>query len=159
MAEQPPGIAAPAKLLLAVFDAHDEWQGEPLHEAIVRVLETHGIAGVTVLQGLTGFGAHRAVHRRGLIGLPHDKPTVMLIVENEAKLRAVLPTIRPMIAQGIVVLTEAEVIPPRMTSRAQIRMTWPLGRHARTRGALERTLAVLCRSHPVRESARDSRKL
>jgi PII-like signaling protein len=52
MAEQPPGIPTPTKLLLAVFDAHDEWQGEPLHEAIVRVLETHGIAGVTVLQGV-----------------------------------------------------------------------------------------------------------
>jgi Uncharacterized ACR, COG1993 len=64
-----PGIAGPAKLLLAVFDAQDEWHGEALHEAIVRVLEAHGIAGVTVLQGLTGFGAHRAVHQRGLIGL------------------------------------------------------------------------------------------
>jgi PII-like signaling protein len=111
MTEGPSGIAGSAKLLLAVFDAQDEWHGEPLHEAIVRVLETHGIAGVTVLQGLTGFGAHRAVHRRGLIGLPHDKPTAMLIVENEAKLRAVLPTIRPMIAQGIVVLCNAEVVP------------------------------------------------
>jgi PII-like signaling protein len=111
MADRPPGIAAPAKLLLAVFDAHDEWHGEPLHEAIVRVLETHRIAGVTVLQGVTGFGAHRAVHRRGLIGLPHDKPTMIIVVENEAKLRAILPTIRPMIAQGLVALSDAEVIP------------------------------------------------
>src|SRR4029453_19512072 len=111
MAEQPPGIAPPAKLLVAIFDAHDEWQGEALHEAIVRVLQAEGIAGVTVLQGLTGFGAHRAVHRRGLIGRPHDKPTVILVIESEVKLRAVLPTIRPMIEQGIVVLSDAEVIP------------------------------------------------
>ena len=97
--------------MVAVFDAHDEWQGEPLHEAIVRVLEAHGIAGATVLQGVTGFGAHHAVHRRGLIGLPHDKPAVILVVENEAKLRDVLPIIRPMIEQGIVMLTDAEVIP------------------------------------------------
>jgi hypothetical protein len=111
IAERLAGIVAPAKILLAVFDSHDEWHGEPLHEAIVRVLEAHGIVGVTVLQGLTGFGAHRAVHRRGLIGRPHDKPTVIFIVENEAKLRALLPTIRPMIAEGIVLLTDAEVIP------------------------------------------------
>jgi PII-like signaling protein len=111
MTDRPPGIAGPAKLLLAVFDARDEWDGEPLHEAILRVLETHGIAGVTVLQGVTGFGAHRAVHRRGLIGLPVDKPTVILVIENEVKLRAVLPTIRSMIEEGIVVLSDAEVIP------------------------------------------------
>jgi PII-like signaling protein len=46
-----------------------------------------------------------------LIGLPVDKPTVILVVENEVKLRAVLPTIRSMIAEGIVVLSDAEVIP------------------------------------------------
>lgn len=104
-------IAPPAKPLLAIFDARDEWQGEPLHEVLVRVLESHGIAGATVLQGLTGYGAHRGVHRKGLIGLPHDKPTAILVVDNEATLRAVLPTIRPMIAQGMVLLTDAEVIP------------------------------------------------
>ena len=99
------------KLLLAVFDQRDEWHGEPLHEALVRVLEAHGIAGVTVLQGLTGYGAHRGVHRRGLIGLPHDKPIAMFVIDDEVKLRAVLPALRPMIAQGVVILSDAQVIP------------------------------------------------
>jgi uncharacterized protein len=111
MTDRPPGTAEPAKLLVAAFDAQDEWHGEPLHEAIVRVLEAHGIAGVTVLQGVTGFGAHRRVHRRGLIGRSHDKPIIVLVVEQEAKLRAVLTTIRPMIEQGIVALSDAEIIP------------------------------------------------
>jgi PII-like signaling protein len=104
-------IISPAKLLLAIFDAQDEWEGEPLHEALVRVLEAQDTAGVTVFQGLTGYGAHRGVHRQGLIGLPHDKPTAMVVIDSEAKLRALLPAIRPMIAEGIVVLTDVEVIP------------------------------------------------
>ena len=105
--------AAPprTKLLLAIFDARDEWDGRPLHEALVRVLEAHGIAGATVLSGVTGFGAHRGVHRKGLIGLPHDKPAVVIVIDSEAKLRGVLPTIRPMIAEGIVTLADMEVIP------------------------------------------------
>ncbi len=78
---------------------------------LIRVLESHGIAGATVLQGLTGYGAHRSIHRKGLIGLPHDKPTASVVIDSEAKLRDVLPTIRPMIAEGIVLLTDAEVIP------------------------------------------------
>lgn len=106
-------ITPPAKLLLAIFDTRDEWHGEPLSDAIVRVLEDHGIAGATVLPGLTGYGAHRGVHRKGLIGQPHDKPIALLVIENEAKLRSVLPTIRPMIAEGIVLLTDTEVIPAR----------------------------------------------
>jgi PII-like signaling protein len=50
------------------------------------------------------------VHRKGLIGLPHDKPTAVLVIDNEAKLCAVLPTIRPMITQGVVVMLDADVI-------------------------------------------------
>ena len=68
------GMATRSKLLLAIFDARDEWEGRPLQEALVRVLEAHGIAGATVLSGITGYGAHRGVHRKGLIGVPHDKP-------------------------------------------------------------------------------------
>jgi uncharacterized protein len=49
---------------VAIFDQRDEWHGEPLHEALMRVLEAHGIAGVTVLQGFAGYGEHYAVHRR-----------------------------------------------------------------------------------------------
>jgi PII-like signaling protein len=107
-----PAETPPAKLLLAIFDARDEWQGRPLYEALVGVLEAHGIAGATVLSGVTGYGAHRGVHRKGLIGLPHDKPNVLLVLDSDAKLRAVLPSIRPMIAEGIVLLTDAEVIEP-----------------------------------------------
>ena len=71
-----------------------------MHEALVRALEAHGIAGVTVLTGIAGYGAHRGIHRKGLIGLPHDNPNALIVIDNEAKLRAVLPTIRPMIAEG-----------------------------------------------------------
>jgi PII-like signaling protein len=84
---------------------------EPLHEALVGVLEAHGIAGATVIPGIMGYGAHRGVHRKGLIGAPHDKPVILVVIENEAKLRAALPTLRPMVAEGVFVLLDAEVIP------------------------------------------------
>jgi PII-like signaling protein len=63
-AERAQPLGAPTKLLVAIFDQRDEWHGEPLHEALMRVLEAHGIAGVTVLQGFAGYGEHYAVHRR-----------------------------------------------------------------------------------------------
>jgi uncharacterized protein len=106
-----PSIDAPTKVLMMIFDARDEWQGGPLVEALVRVLESHGIAGATVLRGAIGYGAHRGVHRKGLIGAPHDKRVALLVIENDAKLRAVLPILRPMVAEGIFVLLDAEVIP------------------------------------------------
>jgi PII-like signaling protein len=109
--EAPGSVSPPAKLLLAIFDARDEWQGEPLHEALVRVLEAHGIAGATVMRGIMGYGVHRGIHRKGLIGSPHDEPVALLVVENEGKLRAALPMLRPMVREGVFVMFDAEVIP------------------------------------------------
>ena len=37
---QVPSIAPPVKVLLMIFDARDEWEGGPLDEALVRVLES-----------------------------------------------------------------------------------------------------------------------
>jgi PII-like signaling protein len=104
-------IQPPVKVLVMIFDACDEWEGGPLDEALVRVLESHGIAGATVLAGVMGYGTHRGVHRKGLIGEPHDKPVALLVIENEAKLRAALPILRPMVAEGIFVMFDAEVMP------------------------------------------------
>jgi PII-like signaling protein len=106
-----PTIAPPVKVLVMIFDERDEWKGSALDEALVRVLEAHHIAGATVLPGQTGYGAHGGIHRKGLIGKPHDKPVTLLVIENESKLRAALPVLRPMVAEGIFVMFDAEVIP------------------------------------------------
>ena len=62
-----------------------------LHEALVRVLETHGVAGATALSGITATARIAVSHRKGLIGAP--RRPILLVIENEAKLRAVLPTL------------------------------------------------------------------
>ena len=112
MSDRPvPAIEPPVKVLLMIFDARDEWEGEPLHEALVRVLEAHGVAGVTALSGITGYGVHRGVHRRGLIGRPRDAPIALIVIDNEARLRTLLPTLRPMVLEGVFVLLDGEVIP------------------------------------------------
>lgn len=99
------------KLLMMIFDARDEFRGEPLHEMLVRELEAHNVAGATVVPGITGYGSHRGVHRKGLIGSPHDKPMALIVIENEAKLRAALPILRPMVLEGVFVMVNAEIIP------------------------------------------------
>jgi PII-like signaling protein len=104
-------IEAPVKVLVMIFDARDEWEGGRLDEALVRVLELHGIAGATVVPGVMGYGAHRTVHQKGLIGQPHDKPVTLLVIENETKLRRALPVLRPMVLEGVFVMIDAELIP------------------------------------------------
>ena len=104
-------IKTPAKMLLIFIDQTDTWQNAPLHEAIVRVLEKNGVAGVTVLSGIMGYGIHRRIHRKGLLGVSDDKPLTIAAIDNEDKLRNVLPAVRPMIREGLIGLTDFEVIP------------------------------------------------
>ena len=104
-------IEAPVKMLLIFIDETDTWQNTPLHEAVVRVLEQNGIAGATVIHGIMGYGIHRRIHRKGLLGVSDDKPVTITAIDNEKKLRDGLPTIRLMIREGLIGLTDFEVIP------------------------------------------------
>ncbi len=109
--ERPTAAGLRTKAMLAFFDATDEWDGAPLHGQLVRQLERHGIAGATVLTGIMGYGIHRRIHRKGLFGVVDNKPMTLIAIDSEEKLRRALPSIRPMIREGVVVLLDAEMIP------------------------------------------------
>ena len=78
--------------------------------ALIQRLVKHEGAGATVLSGVMGFGIHGRVHRRTMVGAG-DTPIAVLSVDTEEKLRAVLPDIRPMVREGVMFLTDVEVVP------------------------------------------------
>ncbi len=100
----------PNKLLIIFVDETDTWADLPLYEAVVRRLVHLGVAGATVHAGVMGFGSHGQVHRKRLFGVSDDKPISICVVDNEEKLRRILPEIRPMIREGLVLLVDAEVV-------------------------------------------------
>jgi uncharacterized protein len=100
------------KMLQIYLDETDTWGDVPLYEAIVRRLRQLAVEGATVFTGTMGFGSHRKVHRKRLFGVSDDKPVLIVVVDAEDRLRAVLPEIRGMVREGLVVLLDAEVIPP-----------------------------------------------
>jgi PII-like signaling protein len=100
-----------AKMLMVFCDETDLWKGEErLYSAIVRKLHRNGIAGATVLGGVMGYGVHRRIHKKGLFGVSDERPILVLAVDEEEKLRAVLPIIVPMVKEGLINLVDTEVI-------------------------------------------------
>ena len=100
-----------AKVLMVFCDVTDLWKNEErLYEAIVRKLHRHEILGATVLVGVMGYGVHRRIHKRGLLGVSDEKPVVILAIDQEDKLRAVLPIIVPMVKEGMINLVDTEII-------------------------------------------------
>jgi PII-like signaling protein len=101
----------PIKLLLIFVDETDQCDGMPLYEAIVRRLRQRHIAGATVHIGVMGYGSHLRVHHKGLFGVSDDRPVTISVVDTEAALRLVLPELRPMVQEGLLILLGAELIP------------------------------------------------
>jgi uncharacterized protein len=109
-------MTPPIKMLLIYVAESDLWEQMPLFEAIVRRLRQMGVAGATAHRGIMGFGSHMKVHHKRLFGVSDDRPVTITVVDGEAKLREVLPEIRGMVQEGLVVLLDAELIPPAGTA-------------------------------------------
>ena len=89
---------------------HDTWNGKPLYQALVQALRANEIAGVTVYRGILGYGANRRIHKDSTLNLSHDAPILLTVVDNEEKLRAFFPVLDQMVKQGLVVLSDVDVI-------------------------------------------------
>ena len=88
----------------------DTWQGRPLYEAIVHLLRDRGLAGATVLRGIEVFGARHHLHTTRILSLSTDLPVLIEVVDQEDRVRAILPEIDGMVADGLITLEKVEVI-------------------------------------------------
>lgn len=103
-------LQSTAKIMRILIGESDRWQDKPLHEALVQALRANDIAGVTVYRGILGYGANRRMHKDSTLNLSHDAPMLLTVVDTEEKLRAFFPVLDQMVKQGLVVLSDAEVI-------------------------------------------------
>ena len=99
-----------AKMMRIYIGENDKWNGKPLYEGIVQGLRAHDVAGVTVYRGILGYGANRRIHKDKALHLSHDRPILLSIVDTEEKLRAIMPLLDEMVQQGIVVLSDVDVV-------------------------------------------------
>ena len=98
------------KMLLIFHDETDMFGEMPLYEAIVQRLHERDISGATVQRGIMGFGGHGKVHRKGLFGISDDRPITIYVVDTADKLEPVIPEIRGMIEEGVVLLVDAQMV-------------------------------------------------
>jgi PII-like signaling protein len=99
-----------ARLMRIYMGESDQWQGEPLYEAIVKRLRLMDIAGATVYRGILGYGAKGHTHKSGRLGFSHDLPVMIAVVDADEKLAKAITEIESMIEDGIIVLSDVDVI-------------------------------------------------
>jgi uncharacterized protein len=68
------------------------------------------VAGATATAGLMGFGHHHRLHHKGLFGIPDDRSITIAAVDEEAKLRAIVPELEAIVREGLMRLVDAELV-------------------------------------------------
>jgi len=98
-----------AKMLRIHFGERDKWQNKPLYEAIVMKCRELDIAGATVFRGIDGYGASTLIHKRHLLR-SSDDPIMVSVIDTEDKIRALIPALDEMVGEGLIAMSNVEVI-------------------------------------------------
>jgi PII-like signaling protein len=99
-----------AKMMRIYIGESDRWKDKPLYKALVEAMRANDIAGVTVYRGILGYGAHRRIHKDKALQLSHDCSIMLSSVDTEEKLQSFLPIVEQMVEEGLVVLSNVDII-------------------------------------------------
>ncbi len=99
-----------AKMLRIIISEDDKWEGEPLYEAIVKRLIMNDIAGATVYKAIAGYGPHKRYHKKKTLATHGELPILITVMDTEEKINKVIPILDELVEEGIVVLSNVDVI-------------------------------------------------
>jgi PII-like signaling protein len=98
------------KLLKIYISEDSKYKKHGLYHEIVHRLKDFGIAGVTVSRGIEGYGQDKVLHSSRVLEISQSLPIVIEAVDEAQKIDDVLPLIEDIVNEGLVLVTEVNVI-------------------------------------------------
>jgi PII-like signaling protein len=102
-------IKGECQMVQILVGENERLDGKPLYEAIVRKVEEGGLAGVTVLRGIEGYGAGKHVHKTRPLQMSDDLPILIEIVDKAERIKQVLEVVGPMVPRGLIIQSKVDV--------------------------------------------------
>ena len=116
-------IEGEAKLLRIFVGESDLINHVPVYEKIVLEARKAGLAGVTVMKGIMGFGASSRIHTTKLLRLSEDLPLVIEIVDTEKKIEEFIPMLNDIFEQansgGMITMEKVSIIKYTVANKKQ----------------------------------------
>ncbi len=104
-------LVGKAKMLRIHIGADDRWEGEPLHEAIVKRARQLDIAGATVYRAILGYGAHKRMHKHKTFALSGDDPITVTVIDTDDKIDKLLAAVDGMVTGGcLIAISDVTVV-------------------------------------------------
>jgi PII-like signaling protein len=88
----------------------DDWFNTPLYIAVLRMLHERGIAGATVLQAVAGFTGDGTLQTAPVVEAGRKPPCVIEFVDTAAKVNGIMPQLRQMANNRLIVTQPVEVV-------------------------------------------------
>ena len=92
------------------IDNQDKIEGKPLWEELLKSAREYGLAVATVFKGVSGIGVRGEIHSFNVWSIVRKPPLVMEIIDDEEKVFGFLESVDEMIEEGIITLSDTEVI-------------------------------------------------
>jgi len=99
-----------AKMLRVIVREDHKWEGKPLYEALVKRFIMMDVAGATVYKAMAGYGPHRRFRKMKFLTRGGELPVQITVVDTEEKIKEILPVLDDMVREGIVLISDVEVI-------------------------------------------------
>lgn len=98
-----------AKLLKIYVGESQRYAKKSLYQYLVYWLKQKGIAGVTVIRGIEGYGQDKVLHSARLLDLSADLPIVLEVIDTPETIDSILPEVCSIVTRGLVLTTDIEV--------------------------------------------------
>jgi PII-like signaling protein len=98
-----------ARRVQVILGESDHVGHQPRHQAMLEYLRAGGAAGATVVRGVAGFGHHSRIHTANVLRLSLDLPMVLIWVDTDARVEALLPGLIELAGSGLVTVEPVQV--------------------------------------------------
>ncbi|AKB26555.1 hypothetical protein MSMTP_3086 [Methanosarcina sp. MTP4] len=86
------------------------YHGKSVHKTVLEFLRDSGIKGATLLRGIEGYGTDGKIRSLKVLALSNEIPLVIETVDEEEKLRPLIPKLREIVGKELMTLQAVEII-------------------------------------------------
>ncbi len=92
------------------FDEDDVYQQQPVRDYLLHYLLYRNVRGASVFPAVMGFGRQHHIHHPGSFGGVDDRSIMMVFIDEEERVREVLPHIKEVVRDGLIVTHRVDVV-------------------------------------------------